>query len=69
MSPGGRDEKQKRATFGMVRITNLIYCPRGLVESHTPLLLMGMVCHGDGTDRANLLYTVDTTTFTQKVQG
>lgn len=69
VSPGGRDEKQKRATFGMVRITNLIYCPRGLVESHTPLLLMGMVCHGDGTDRANLLYTVDTTTFTQKVQG
>jgi hypothetical protein len=69
VSPGGLDKKHGRATFGMVRITNLNHSPGGNVDPFTPHLLMCKVCHGDAPGKGKHLYAIGTTAFNQKEQG
>ncbi len=69
VSPGSKGKKHRLAKFGMVRLTNLIHSPCGVVQPIMPHFLMHNECHGQITDRDINLYAVDITTFSQKEQG
>lgn len=66
---GGQGKKRWLAKSGMVRLTNLIYNPRGFIEPIMIAYLMHNECHGFVAGRDNNLCTVGITTFIQKVKG